>query len=397
LSKYTEKSSSLPITVQHTNRPSTSIRVLISGALPPPMGGVGFYYQTLLNSSLAEQVNLNFVETSTHDRQLSESGKATLSNAIEAIKDCWRLTKAIYIFHPQIVHISTAIGLSFVKHSFCVIIARLFGCKVLIHPHCSLAVLYNERPNWWKIYFRQIILLTKGVIALSKEWLDLLKFIPERRVYYLPNALNTKFYESIAETHLSESREKKTCNVLYLGYLGKSKGSYELLTAAQGVRKLGFNLEFDLVGGALAVDELEQLHHIVNSANLEKFIRIHPLTLGEAKLVFLRNADIFVYPSHYEGMPMAVLEAMACALPVIATKVGGLNDLIQDGTNGILVEPAKPDQLISALTKLASSPQLRARIGKSGYQTVCEKYDVEQHVSQLVKIYTQVSADQSSG
>ena len=90
---------------------------------------------------------------------------------------------------------------------------------------------------------------------------------------------------------------------------------------------------------------------------------------------------------------MAVLEAMSCALPVIATKVGGLVDIIQDGNNGILVEPLKPEQLIDALVKLATSPQLRATIGKSAFQTVREKYDVEQHVRQLVNIYSQVYAD----
>jgi hypothetical protein len=214
--------------------------VLISGALPPPMGGVGFYYQTLLNSSLAQHINFHFVETSSHDRQLSSTGTATFFNFIEAIKDCWRFSKAVFINKPQIAHISTAVGLSFVKHSFCILIARLFGCKVLLHPHCSLSVLYYERPNWWKIYFRQIIRLTNGIIVLSKEWLDLLKIIPERNVYYLPNALNTKTYESIAEAHLSDTQAKKSCNTLYLGYLGKSKGSFELLTAALDVRSHGF-------------------------------------------------------------------------------------------------------------------------------------------------------------
>jgi hypothetical protein len=59
-------------------RINSKIKILISGALPPPMGGVGYYYQTLLNSSLDEQVYLIFVETSSHDRLLSDTGKATL-------------------------------------------------------------------------------------------------------------------------------------------------------------------------------------------------------------------------------------------------------------------------------------------------------------------------------
>ena len=66
----------------------------------------------------------------------------------------------------------------------------------------------------------------------------------------------------------------------------------------------------------------------------------------------LSRADIFVYPSYHEGMPMAVIEAMACRLPVVATNVGGLPDLIQDHVTGILVKPGCPDQVIEALRAL---------------------------------------------
>jgi hypothetical protein len=94
-------------------------RILISGALPPPMGGVGTYYQTLLNSSLQHQVDMHFVQTSSQKRELSNTGKATLSNFSAAIKDCWRFTKAVLVGHPQLTHIGTAFGLSFVKNTYC--------------------------------------------------------------------------------------------------------------------------------------------------------------------------------------------------------------------------------------------------------------------------------------
>src|SRR4030042_4499193 len=111
--------------------------VLISGALPPPMGGVGAYYQTLLKSSLHDQIDLKFVQTSSQNRKNSSTGKATLPNLIGAIKDCWRFTRAIMVYRPKIAHIGTAYGFSFIKHTFCIILGQLYRARVLLHPHCS--------------------------------------------------------------------------------------------------------------------------------------------------------------------------------------------------------------------------------------------------------------------
>ena len=221
------------------------LRILISGALPPPMGGVGAYYQTLLNSSLPVQVDLDFVQTSSQERELSSSGKATLSNLIAAIQDCWRFTKAVLVNHPQLTHISTAMGLSFVKHTYCTCIARLFGSRVLLHPHCSLSVIYHERPKWWQWYFRQVIRLTNGVVALSKEWLQLSSIVPGRTAYYLPNAINLNLYRRAAEKHLSGGKLNNPCKVLYLGWLGKTKGSFDLLDAASIIHSQGMDMIFD--------------------------------------------------------------------------------------------------------------------------------------------------------
>jgi glycosyltransferase involved in cell wall biosynthesis len=366
------------------------LRILISGALPPPMGGVGFYYQTLLNSTLPEQVNLTFVQTSSQNRELSSTGKATITNLIAAIEDCWRFTKAVIVGHPQLAHISTAIGLSFVKHSYCVVIARLFGSRVLLHPHCSLAVLYYERSKLWKWYFRQVIMVTNGVVVLSNEWLKLGSIIRDRKVYYLPNAIDLKLYRNVEKKHIAADSVTKHCNVLYLGYIGKLKGSFDLLDAAFTIRSKGMDMTIDLVGGALVPEELDQLREKIAALRLEDFVRLHPLAYGREKLNFFQEANIFVYPSYNEGMPMAVLEAMACGLPIVASRVGGLPDLVQDGINGILVEPGKPEQLSSALCKLANDHQLCETMGKVGYRFVCEYYDINKHVNELISIYNMV-------
>src|SRR4030042_4271835 len=313
------------------------LRVLISGALPPPMGGVGFYYQTLLNSTLPEQVDLNFVQTSSQKRELSITGKATFSNLIAAIMDCWRFTKAVVVFRPKLTHISTAFGLSFVKHTYCVCIARLLGSRVLLHLPCSLAGLYFEKSKWWKQFFRWVIQQTNGIVALSKEWMQLSSIVPGCHVYFLPNAINLDQYRNIVENHFEAVNLQKPCKVLYLGFMGKAKGSFDLLAAADIIRSQQIRMRFNLVGDELTPGELKLLHQKVQESKLEDVVRIHLPAYGVDKLNFLRDADIFVYPSYHEGMPMAVIEAMACGLPIVATRVGGLPDLIQDGINGILV------------------------------------------------------------
>lgn len=92
-------------------------------------------------------------------------------------------------------------------------------------------------------------------------------------------------------------------------------------------------------------------------------------------------------------MPMAVIEAMASGLPVVATNVGGLPDLIQDRVTGLLVEPSCPDQMLVALRTLQSNHRLRAEIKRNGFQLAVTKFDIEKRVNQLVEIYQLALSD----
>jgi glycosyltransferase involved in cell wall biosynthesis len=261
------------------------------------------------------------------------------------------------------------------------------GSRVLLHPHCSLAFLYTERPGWWQWLFRRIIKLTNGVVALSSEWLQLRSIVPTCRVYYLPNAIDLAPYRLIAQERLAHVKCNGSLRILYLGYLGRAKGSFDLVEAARLALSDGENLSFDLVGDELTPGEGRLVREFVDNAQLNGNVRVHPPAQGAGKLAFFRNADAFVYPSYYEGMPMAVLEAMACGLPIVATSVGGLPDLVQDSVNGILVAPRRPEQLAAALHKLASDSPLRQAMQMKSYQFASEQYDMEKHVAQLVDIY----------
>jgi glycosyltransferase involved in cell wall biosynthesis len=371
-------------------------RILVSGHLPPPTGGVAAYYQALLGSSLPQKVDLSFVQTSTNKRLLAQSGKFTFSNLTSAIADCVRFTRAVMKHRPQLSHIATAFGLSFVKHSACVVVARLFRSKVLLHPHCGFSALYSDQPRWWQWYFRQVIRLTNGVITLSGEWNQLSQVVPGCPIYFLPNAIDLKVFKGIFQEQEARRKNSTPLRVLYLGYLGRNKGTFDLIDSAKEITGKKVPVVFDLFGDDLEIGDTILIKKNIDQFGLGQIITVHPFADGEKKLDAFRDADVFVYPSYSEGMPMAVIEAMACGLPIIATKVGGLPDLVRDGFNGILVEVQNPDQLANAFQLLSSNSDLRTAMRRNSFQSAFEKYDMEMLVPKLVGIYNHVLAGEGN-
>jgi len=351
------------------------------------MSGIGTYYQTLLRSSLPKHVSLQFIDTSSRRRPGSETGSWSFSNLMWAIGDCVRFTKAVAIYRPEICHIATSSGLSFLKHSVCVVVARLLGSKVLLHPHCSFYFLYERQGKVWQWFVRVVVGLCYSVVVLSNEWKRLQEVVPGCQIYYLPNAIDLLSYVDVGREKIESKSDKPCLHVLYLGHLGMAKGSFDLICAAKTVLEQEHGVVFDLVGQEQATGVMEQLNTQIVDAGLEQFIHIQSAVTGAEKIKLFRSADIFVYPSYHEGMPMAVIEAMACGLPIIATQVGGLPDLVCPGLNGLLVPAGQPDQLANAIHQLVVNPQMRYSMQTGSFRLAQENFDIEKLVFRLLDIY----------
>jgi glycosyltransferase involved in cell wall biosynthesis len=111
-----------------------------------------------------------------------------------------------------------------------------------------------------------------------------------------------------------------------------------------------------------------------------------PLSRDEVAEV-LGKASIFVFPSLKEGLPLSVLEAMACGVPTVGSDISGVNDLVEDGVNGLLVPPANSPLFAEAILGLLDNNRLRSRMSVNTRRTIVEEYSWDRVLQKLDDIY----------
>ncbi len=141
------------------------------------------------------------------------------------------------------------------------------------------------------------------------------------------------------------------------------KGYPDLLAAARRVTQGPQQVRFVIVGQGPLEQDLRRLHA---ELGLGSAVEILGYRADASRLT--AAADLFVLASHHEGLPVAVMEAMAAGVAVVATEVGGLPEAIESGTSGQLVPSHRPELLARAVTELAADPQRRHRLASAGQQ-----------------------------
>ncbi len=172
--------------------------------------------------------------------------------------------------------------------------------------------------------------------------------------------------------------------VIVVSRLVRHKGHPELLAAMAQVP----DAELWVVGDRLASDHGETLDAAFEAAARPDALGLRLRRLGYRTDVaaLLAGADIFALPSHFEGLPMSVIEAMLCGLPVVATAIRGPREQVLDGETGLLVPPRAVDALAAALRRLVADAPLRRRLGDAGRERALALYDEARVVSRTVEL-----------
>ncbi|MGI9616402.1 MAG: glycosyltransferase family 4 protein [Acidimicrobiales bacterium] len=177
--------------------------------------------------------------------------------------------------------------------------------------------------------------------------------------------------------------------VLFVGRLADLKGVTVLLAALQRVKKERPDVELTIVGDGPDRARFEDVAEDLDVADRVSFVGYR----SQAEVAdHLAETDVFVLPSFAEGVPVTLMEAMASGVPVVATRVGGVAELVDDGTNGSLVEAGDAVSLADAILALLNDPSTRNRFGEAGRATVVSDFSNKTEAARLRELFASVGS-----
>jgi colanic acid/amylovoran biosynthesis glycosyltransferase len=172
--------------------------------------------------------------------------------------------------------------------------------------------------------------------------------------------------------------------VLNVARLTGVKGQPILLEAVAELRRDGHDVQVTILGDG---PERERLRQLARELEIEDAVEL-PGAVGQERVRDeLARAHVFCAPSFAEGVPVVLMEAMAMELPVVATRVMGVGELVEDGEHGLLVPPGRADHLAAALASLGADPERRARMGAAGRRKVEAEFEGDMSAARLAELF----------
>jgi glycosyltransferase involved in cell wall biosynthesis len=336
------------------------------------MGGVRAVVRGYLDGGLFERYDCVYVAS-------HRAGNSWVK-ITTALKAWVRVAVLLRKLDAPLVHVQTASRGSFWRKFVVCLLARAARRPYIVHLHGGGFTRFYESES--SPLGRRLIRGTLGhaalVIALSEEWRErVLRICPTARVEVLHNAV------AIPDRRGLQRLEGREPTLLFLGHLLRDKGVYDLVRAfgLLAPRFPGLKL---VLGGVGDIDAVRQL---ATQLEIPERVTCPGWLDPEGKTAALASSTVFILPSYAEGMPMALLEAMSWGMPVIATPVGGIPQVVDHGVNGLLVAPGDIEALAAAIRKLLEDRALRERLGAAARATVVGGFSLEEALAKLSAIY----------
>lgn len=280
--------------------------------------------------------------------------------ALLALVRTWCILK--FDSRVEIVHIHGAANASFDRCRMFVNLAKRLGKKVILHEHAADFVEYYNGAEDKKM-ITETLHKCDALIVLSRSWMDYFASIgmARNKTFVLNNIVSPP---TIVPNNKTEDGK---LHLMYMGEISKRKGGFDLLRAIAG-NKDYFKDKLVLRMGGNEVDG--DIKAYIRENELYGFVTYEGWISGQKKIECLNWEDVYILPSYNEGLPIAILEAMAYSHPVISTPVGGIPEVIKDGKNGKLVKPGDVEGIAEAIKYYIDNKDRIAVEGNNAYSVV---------------------------
>lgn len=284
-----------------------------------------------------------------------------------------------------LMHIHMAARGSVVRKALVLLLGKALGIPVLLHLHAgNFEAFYQGLPRVGRRLLRGLLHRADGVVVLGRPWQRMLVDdlgLDAGRVTVMPNAVP-------APAHPPRQCTSGTCRLVFLGRLEDRKGVPELLDALADPRLADLDWHTTLAGGG----ELRRFRRRIAALGLTARVDCAGWQPEDAVRRLLGESDVFVLPSHHEGLSMALLEALAEGLAIVTTPVGATPEVIEDGRSGLLVPPGDREALARALARLVEDRELRAALRAGARRSFNEKFDISVYCRNLEQLYRRLAA-----
>jgi glycosyltransferase involved in cell wall biosynthesis/SAM-dependent methyltransferase len=336
-------------------------------------GGVGSYLRTIEATPLWAEWSIELVSTHRDGSALAKIGEFGRGIAL--------LLRRIAVNRPALVHLHMASYGSFARKSVIVAICRAVGIPVVLHIHGGeFERFFRRAAPPVRALIRATLAGSAVVVALGNQWAARLKeIVPGARVEVIPNAVHVTGAGR-------NGRSAGPVQVVFLGDVRDHKGVFDLLQAWPHVGIADGLAQLVIVGSG----ELERAQTLIDDLAISASVRLTGWLAPERVPALLTASDVLVLPSWHEGQPMAVLEAMGRGLCIVATDVGGIPDLLEDGTSGILVPPSDIEALSTALRKVITDAEVRHRLATGAFARARSEFNIDIVWRQIDALYRDV-------
>jgi len=357
-------------------------KVLLLGTAMNAVSGVSTHLNQLFGSELSGRFKLFHFQVGSEGRQ-----ENNLQKLVRFAFSPVAFLALLLRHRPAIVHLNTSLEpKSYWRDIAYLLIARLLERKVVYQVHGgALPEEFFADNKLLTGLLRWVLKQSDIVVLLAQMELKAYRcFLPGQRLEVIANAIDA------AVTELPADRQAGALHLVYLGRIVANKGIFETVEALALLAGQGRELHLTVAGSG--PDE-ERLQARVHELGLDKQVSFKGSVFGADKNRLWHAGHIFAFPTyHREGLPYALLEAMAAGAVPITTKTGAIPDVMQDGVHGLFVDAQDAAGLAGAIARLDDDRKTLADMAEAGQKRVLEHYTVERLANDFARVYESLGA-----